>query len=351
MKNSIYSVKDNRLEFLDVAKGLGIILVVIGHVSINNIINTWIYSFHMPLFFVISGYLNSCSKKKISNKKYIIKKSKRLLVPYFIFSIISYIYWVVIERSIRGIDDVSIIKEFVNIFIAKGGSENYVFNAVMWFLPCLFITEIIFYFINKKDNSKRIAMILILSSVIGYLLSCYSHIRLPWCIDIMFTSVVFYGIGYYMSNNKSLFNNSDSNRFKYSLAIMGSFLLVVFISYFNGRVDMNNNVFNNYFMFYIGALMGINFILLLSNKVKYNWITYLGRNSLIIMLVHEPLKRIILKLIEMITKINMDTLRGNIFLIIICSCLIILLITPLIFIINKFLPIVIGKGMKKKCYK
>ena len=46
-----------RIEWIDIAKGIGIILVVIGHISQIEVLNDIIYSFHMPLFFIISGYL------------------------------------------------------------------------------------------------------------------------------------------------------------------------------------------------------------------------------------------------------------------------------------------------------
>lgn len=85
----------SRETYLDIAKGIGIFLVVVGHCipdasSVNGIsspimriIFHVIYSFHMPLFFFISGFLFSTSKDYLKNKyKSIYKKAKRLIVPY-----------------------------------------------------------------------------------------------------------------------------------------------------------------------------------------------------------------------------------------------------------------------------
>lgn len=62
-----------RIEYLDYAKGIGIILVVLGHILIKGNIKIYIYSFHMPLFFIISGYLfnyiNIINFKEVINKK------------------------------------------------------------------------------------------------------------------------------------------------------------------------------------------------------------------------------------------------------------------------------------------
>lgn len=344
------SKNNNRIEFLDTAKGIGIILVVMGHVSTNNAINNWIYSFHMPLFFIISGYIVSKNIKTISIKEFVSRKVKSMLTPYFIFSILTYLYWVIIERNIRG-ENISIIKPFINIFTAQGGSDNYVFNVVMWFLPCLFVTEIIYYFINKNSNKRIIIMILFLSSVTGYLISQYVSISLPWTLDIMFTSLVFYGIGNLISVNKVRFINIGKRYYTYKIISVFSFLVLTIVSLLNGRVDMNNNIIPNYFMFYISAFSGIIFILVISRKIKLSFINYLGKNSLIIMLVHEPIKRIIIKFIEIITKINIEILRNNIISIIICTLIIITIIIPIIFIIDKYIPFIIGKNNQNKKYR
>ena len=68
-------ISSKRLNYLDYAKGIGILLVVLGHIYNNNT-KLWIYSFHMPLFFIISGYLleynKTYDKKFITIKIYIV---------------------------------------------------------------------------------------------------------------------------------------------------------------------------------------------------------------------------------------------------------------------------------------
>lgn len=342
--------KDNRIEFLDTAKGIGIILVIIGHVSTNALINNWIYSFHMPLFFIISGYISGESIGIISTKKFLKKKARSLLIPYFLFSILSYLYWVIIERNIRG-ENNSIIKPFINIFIAQGGSNNYVFNVVMWFLPCLFVTEIIYYFINKNNNKKIVGKVLILSSMIGYLISKYVNVRLPWTLDIVFTSLVFYGVGNLILDNNVKFISKDKIYYKNIIISVSLFLCLTVTSLWNKGVDMNNNIIPNYFIFYISAFLGIIFTINISKKIKLSFVKYLGKKSLILMLVHEPIKRIVIKLVELLTKIKVEVLRTNIISILICSLIIIIIIIPMIIIIDKYIPFIIGKSNQNKKYR
>lgn len=89
-----------RLKYLDIAKGIAIILVVLGHCfpenifggedyidKIGRIIYDFIYSFHMPIFFYIAGFLFYNSWKSHNNVT-MKKKAKRLLIPYITFSTI-----------------------------------------------------------------------------------------------------------------------------------------------------------------------------------------------------------------------------------------------------------------------
>ena len=72
-------VGTDRLEWIDALRGLGILLVVLGHVPPSYYIEKAIYGFHMPLLFILSGYLWKKSKS-LKIKKYF----QRLIIPYFI---------------------------------------------------------------------------------------------------------------------------------------------------------------------------------------------------------------------------------------------------------------------------
>lgn len=85
------------IHYLDIFKGIGIILVAIGHIYHNSIIFNWIYSFHMPLFFFAAGW--------VYKEKPILEDIKRriqtIVVPYFCFGTLTLIYWQFIERRFR----------------------------------------------------------------------------------------------------------------------------------------------------------------------------------------------------------------------------------------------------------
>ena len=88
-----------RIEWIDIAKGIGIILVVLGHClrddmrinsSFIDFLYQLIYSFHMGLFFSISGYLYG-SKRKQNSKNYLRMQLKKLIIPWLVYSAIIYI--------------------------------------------------------------------------------------------------------------------------------------------------------------------------------------------------------------------------------------------------------------------
>ena len=104
---------------LDIARGIGIILVVLVHILADSSIKETIILFHMPLFFFLSGistYYFLEKNKNISVKAYIYKRAKSILIPYLVFSLIFFVYWIIIERNIRNQMDISIIGNFINIF-------------------------------------------------------------------------------------------------------------------------------------------------------------------------------------------------------------------------------------------
>lgn len=94
-----------RLGWIDCMKGIGIILVVLGHIYKDNLVNIWVYSFHMPLFFIISGYLSGIKDQdQFSFKLNFVHKTKTLLYPFIFFRCFLFIYWFCIEYKFRQLD-------------------------------------------------------------------------------------------------------------------------------------------------------------------------------------------------------------------------------------------------------
>ena len=150
---------ENRSEVIDTLKGIGILLMVLGHMHFNTVFNYYVYAFHMPLFFLISGYLY---RRPDSMKKTILRKAKRLLVPYFSFGIGYWILWLVLHG-----------KETENPFapfyaLVFNGINGLVYESALWFLPALFVVYNVFSVVDRKINQiMRKTVLVILLSLIG----------------------------------------------------------------------------------------------------------------------------------------------------------------------------------------
>ena len=131
-----------RIEYIDIAKGIGILLVVFGHVVWGGnypmphagFISNLIYSFHMPLFFIISGM---CIKEsKVLDKQTVRKMALAYLIPYAIWTIL-YLLMFQTAGMLRGQES---IFNFKNNLFAHAISICGV--APLWFLIALFIAEV-----------------------------------------------------------------------------------------------------------------------------------------------------------------------------------------------------------------
>ncbi len=139
---------------------IGVLLTILGHSHPNDWTTfpaqpvEFIYSFHMPLFFCISGYLfaKSGSLERNGYLKWIGDKSKRLLIPYFVISAISFIPKTLLENG--NFSDIG-LKELFECFFAPR------FNVWghFWFLPVIFILYLVFglwrsFFYNNPKHRK-----------------------------------------------------------------------------------------------------------------------------------------------------------------------------------------------------
>lgn len=183
--------KKERNHVIDILRGIAIFLVVFGHVTHVPFMRQYIWGFHIPLFFFISGLL--FQKEKFENFTVFLKsRLKSLVIPYVIFYLVTLVYWILIERHSRGAD-VPIYSQLLGLVYGTYDMRYMMFNGALWFLPCLFSMEILYWFVSKVPSPY----------VIGALAGCYIFGLvakdvapwLPWGICAAFLGVVFYGSG------------------------------------------------------------------------------------------------------------------------------------------------------------
>ena len=286
-----------RLPHIDIARGIGILLVVAGHnwiiLSSKGELYRVVYSFHIPLFFVLSGIFFNYEKSFIHTVK---EKFRVLLVPYFFTAII-----VELISSLTGLQSTSLGKSLFWVFYGTGPHLKWV---GLWFLPHLFLVSIFcwtYFNIFKVQQLKwhfQIVM-LIIPLIVGWL-----NIRsfwgmeytlgnlpikvngLPFSADILLISSSYFMFG---SLAKSWIKNQQVQFIPFVVAA------VIFLgghAITDSSTDLNLRRYDNLIIATSLAIAG-SFIVIVVSKwfARFSAVEkilgYLGRNSLIILIFHS----------------------------------------------------------------
>lgn len=272
-----------RIRWIDIARGVGIIFVIYGHLLGSNSIRYIFYSFHIPLFFFLSGMF---FKDSGSLKAFLRKSGRGLLVPYFIFSLFSFLIWIFSSNP----NGNEVWRQFASIFYANSNNGLMIYNDILWFLPVLFASRLIFFFLEKFKDKRIIILFLIFFSIFGFLLSAkFNFIKLPFGIETALSAVVFYGLGFLFMKKEELVNFFS----KYKFFIFPVFLVLNLIistidfNLYGNQIDMRLGHLHNFSIFYIDAFLGIMAWISFSMILGKNYILeLLGRNSLVLFALH-----------------------------------------------------------------
>lgn len=352
----------DRIKYLDIAKGIGIILVIMGHTGfLFDNLKTYFFSFHMPLFFVISGMLMNIKHEEDADFKVLAsKKIKALMIPYLSFSII-YIIVYIITYNMNLVTKEDFIQSVIYMFTLYG-------DSTLWFLPALLIGELLFiYLVRKIEGVWSLALALCLAGV-AYLLQLLitpfwaMHNNSLIIINIVdfirmflrgMISSLFVGIGYWGYK----YANDLEDKLKEKISkindlgqgiyiAIGVILMAITYGFalINETVDYHRLVFGDVMYFMAAATLGSFGIIYISkglNEVKL--LEYFGKNSLIIMCTHLNCYVLFASIqIAWLVDTVITRAKSYVFmLVIVVSAL--LIESLLITIINKFLPFMLGK--------
>jgi len=342
-----------RLFYFDMAKGIGIILVVLGHVEyISDELRTWISSFHMPLFFIISGMI-IYFKNEIDQdfKTLTMKKFKMIMIPYISFTII-YTIIDILNLYLGKIDITRFIKNILDGLTFYGSS-------VLWFLPALFLSEMGFIYITRKLPKITSIIIIFAMALLAYFLQIkISDFYSVYESNLLVTSLIdfirvflrasiamsFICISYYSFH---YFQNNEAFSYKELLVGILFFIINLFLSQLNGCVDFHFIILENLALFYICALLGSFGLILICKNCKYfPQIGFLGKNSLIIMCTHVNCYILYASILiawqidSLVTRAKSYVFLFNIMI------FTFLFETILILLINRFFPFILGRSRK-----
>lgn len=322
------NIKSQRINWIDQAKGIGILLVVIGHMNIPQELSKIIFSFHMPLFFFISGYLYNDKKYSINFKNVFYSKLKSLVWPFITFTIFYLILSVFINQN-------SIIQSFDYVDFFKGNRSP---NTPLWFLTALFSTEIIFSQIIRFFNIRKAILLILLIIVVGFFNAIFWRYSFFLNIDIALVTILFFLVGWLFKKynwGKSIFKKGRA-----LLYLIIATIILFLISLTNEKINILENIYGNLILMLLAVIFGISLTILLAKQfLNFKFLRivfeYLGKNSLIILGVHIILAPFVVSIFgQMPFRLDRVFSLGLIFL--------------SIELINRYFPIMLKlKGFKK----
>lgn len=328
-----------RFSWLDVLKGIGIILVLVGHIYSNTTVFHWLYSFHMPLFFFAAGWVYKQKPVLVDIKRRI----QTIVVPYFSFGVLVLIYWQVIERRFR-FSDMGFMDAFLGLL--SGQYENLDFNVHLWFLPCFFVTVVFFNFLvnlGEWANVGRKAAYIV-SVLMSILYVVFSLPGLPWGIDRVFKYIGFYAVGTFLAGRFSTdvckrcgVRETRATIIKFTKGIVA--LILIALNFILSYFDLTTGI-----MWFVTALIGVAGFLLISQLINENkLLQYCGRISLIVLCIHGPVYRIVIKIISIPLQMSTDAVRENFLLAMVVVIVTMAICSVAYEIIVRIAPWILGK--------
>lgn len=259
----------NKINWIDNLKAFGILAVILGHIT--SPFGQFIFSWHMPLFFIVAGFF---IKFNLSSKDFFVKDFKRLMIPYFLFSVIA-LAVEIFKRIVLHREPLDYLEELQGIFLWMDMTSlinTYAF--LLWFLPTLFFARVTLVFINRYIHTI-VSQLLIVS----ILFVCSFYINIPFGFDNAMNALLFVFIG------SIFFRFYQDSKILYILP----FLLVgLYFTFGIPILDMASKNYESVFINLIWSLSIIgSFILMLKyfnyqNKILTLW----GGNTMLLFIVH-----------------------------------------------------------------
>ena len=279
-----------RIQFIDLAKGVCILLVILGHCGVNLHL-TMLRDVRMPLYFILSGLF---FKDYGGWLNFALRKTNKILVPFVFFYLVSYALFYaigplwpqyIVAGKCHGITD---------LWYSRA-----CFNGPLWFLVCLFWTNLIFCAISRYIRWQWLQPIVVIALAAVGLYIGERHILLPLMIDASLSALPYFYLGYLLKRTPILY----PTRFDRLCIPVAAMLLVgawwLADAFSNPYIDLHyNRAVGSLWVAVTVAVMGVGGILMLCKAIGHiPWVSYIGRYSIIALCTHHIVYRPLIILI------------------------------------------------------
>lgn len=276
-------IKSSRIDYIDVFRSIGIILMVMGHIGFGETFDFFIHAFHMPMFFVISGFFyKPKSSEELPIGQMILKKSKSLLLPYVVFGAGHYLFYVLLNTH-RGIP----VRLDPLIHLCSTNTIGLPICGALWFLTALFFTDLIFFLLDRYIRNKVLFVIIVIGiSLIGNFANIIFSFTLPFALSASFVGVGLYFIGYCLARSDKKYGFLKNMSWLHNVLLS---ILTIVLIFVNGYINMREGTYAIIPLFWLNSVLStlviLNFSRLVYPFIEQNimgrWLCGIGKCSIV----------------------------------------------------------------------
>ena len=335
-----------RWQWLDAAKGLGIALIVWGHIySITEptALQVYVYAFHVPLFFFVSGLTFRPESSTLSQLWR--SKARTLLLPYLVYAFLGFLFYLAGFSFAKAMGlklaqfDYGLWPPLIGVLYGSLG-DGHLVNTPVWFVVALLCTLLIGQALNQFVASKalRLPLALVIAAA-GHWVG--GQVKLPFSLAPAMLGLVFFQAGFQL---KGMVFGLKAEPKKLWLVLVVS-LAVSLFSQVNGFVAQATPAVGHLGWFLLFGFAGTFATLALVQLIEpcAGWLAFLGRYSLHIMLIHFLIIKSVKVALTTLAHIDMATIDSSTFYGGLVLAATAILLVPTVYIMERYLPWTLGK--------
>ena len=335
-----HSESISRIAWVDYMKAFSIMAVVLNHTHLTAEVKAYVYLICLPAFFFTAGIFTHPQR---SFKSFAVHQTKRLLVPYLLWSGILWLIWLLVARKYGNYTEATLSWWYPLKGMLLGKSDFQAYSP-LWFLCCLMSVEWMYYFIYKIPQKWLRWLVILISGTIGCLLSCWQQ-NWIWEISAALIILPLYGLG--AEYGKKIQEKAKTCGFTSLVFILCISLIGVWIgAKYNAGIGLHTSYIGKPYVYYpsIVAVIGMwgSISLLLDRYFgSARILSFIGQNTLFILCAHIPVFGII-KGIAILCHLSLDFFETGLG----CLCLwagSFVILIPAAYIVNRYLPWTVGK--------
>lgn len=352
------NLQGKRVEWADIARALTMFFVVIGHIAPIGNVHTLMYSFHVPAFFFLSGMFASC---KDSFLKYTLKRFKNIMVPYYFFGAAAIAAYILFGHLIPQSSMLTLKDCIYGLVYGSAKTDCMKFNLHLWFLPVLFVMNILIYPIRRiADKLGKVSAVMCAAAVASFVVSNIVFVYKPLCFLPLGADTAVRLFPFFVAGNAAgCFDCVMSPRKKsalsasaYSAAAILLFAITAVLAKFNEiktaagfHVNYFRDYYGNRLLFWGTAICGIAMVVVVSKLIPpAKPLTFTGQKTLAI-LVMQKFPIMLFSSVIPFTAVLVD--NSELPAIIILSVVVIVCCLAVNIFAERFLPFVYGRWYSK----